>query len=228
MSTTSKKTVAGGLGGEVMKAVCAEVDKVRPVGIRVPKGCGFLRATAAKGRIVVAVEDVVKGDNVLAGCGPYTLIEAGVKAKNHAFVPSEHPVTLKAGKDAPQSPTGGVGGHGHTGETAVKAAGGGQAKGKAKEQTPKVPKEPKAAGAGGAQAKWEGFSISSVLRWMGKDGWKAKEARAVAKAMGWKAADPSIRLQIASGRQGIRGEIADLSAEQAKELRAKRDGIAIG
>lgn len=224
MSTTKTKLVNGGLGGEIMKAVCAEVDKNRPAGIRVPKGCGFLRATTVAGKsIVVDVADVVKGDNVLAGCGPYSLIEAGVKAKNHVFVANEKGVAvLKAGKDAPQSPTEGVGGHGHTGEKAVKAAGGGEAKSGAKQ---KVAKEPKAGGTGG-QGKWEGHSISSVLRWMGKDGWKAKEASAVAKAMGWKAADPSIRLQIASGRQGIRGEIAELTKEQEHGLRAKRDEVA--
>lgn len=214
MKTKTAKAAGTEQGGETMKAVCAEVNKSRPAGIKVPKGCGYLRATTVDGKsIVVDVADVVKGDNVLAGCGPYAKIEAGVKAKNHVFVANDQPVRLsKTAHDATGGATEGVGGHGHTG---VKPEVAPEGKGAAKQRVPKVVKE----GGTVAQGKWEGFSVSSVLRWMGKDGWKAAQAGAVAASLGWKAAAPSIRLQIASGRQGIRGEIAELSEAQAKVLR---------
>jgi hypothetical protein len=66
-----------------------------------------------------------------------------------------------------------------------------------------------------------GQSVTSVLRWMGKDGFTFEEAKAALKTgkVSKMPADGTISIQIGAGKRGERGEPAKLSAEDQKVLR---------
>jgi hypothetical protein len=65
-----------------------------------------------------------------------------------------------------------------------------------------------------------GFSITAVLRWMGKEGWNFEDASVVCASVGAaKIADVTIRLQLKAGKDGLRGPAAPITAAQAKQLR---------
>ncbi len=65
-----------------------------------------------------------------------------------------------------------------------------------------------------------GYSITAVLRWMGKEGWTFEDAAVVCATIGAaKIADVTIRLQLKAGKDGLRGPAAPITASQAKQLR---------
>lgn len=115
----------------------------------------------------------------------------------------------------------------------------GQAKpstpGQEKGEKPTTPKKPKAAeieiendtdipaaqraGAKGGRYEVFGFPVTAVLRWMGKNDWKVKQARCVLDKMGLQAvATPTLQAQIGAGRNGQRGDPAALTPAQVKQL----------
>lgn len=74
-----------------------------------------------------------------------------------------------------------------------------------------------------AEGLW-GQQPTAVMRWMGKEGWNAKDAQRVLKEMGVDAAEGTIKTQLGAGVKGLRGPAASLTDEQAAILRAKRAG----
>lgn len=74
-----------------------------------------------------------------------------------------------------------------------------------------------------AEGLW-GQQPTAVMRWMGKEGWNAKDAQRVLKEMGVDAAEGTIKTQLGAGVKGLRGPAAALTDEQAAILRAKRAG----
>jgi hypothetical protein len=95
---------------------------------------------------------------------------------------------------------------------------------------------PKAEGNGtaprGGQYRLFGFSVTAVLRWMGRQGWKAKEALAVLTALdtehGCLCNQGTVNIQVRAGAKGERGEPAPLTPTQAEQLEAVRSGVAPG
>ncbi len=70
-----------------------------------------------------------------------------------------------------------------------------------------------------------GWSVTAVLRWMGKAKWSSKQARKVLNAHGCAdISDATISAQLPAGRKGLRGDPAKLTPEQAAQLEAARDG----
>lgn len=70
------------------------------------------------------------------------------------------------------------------------------------------------------RAQLFGYSITSVLRWMGKNGWNFEDAAVVCASIGAaKIADVTIRLQLKAGKDGLRGPAAPITPAQAKQLR---------
>lgn len=69
------------------------------------------------------------------------------------------------------------------------------------------------------------YSVTAVLRWMGKREWKFKAAKKVLDYFvgAGKISDATIRAQLLGGRNGERGEIPELTEEQAKRLEEVRD-----
>ena len=69
-----------------------------------------------------------------------------------------------------------------------------------------------------------GFGGGEICRWMGKHGFTTAQATAALEGLGCPGvAPPTIRLNLASGRQGIRGAIPTLTDEQAKSLMAFKE-----
>lgn len=60
--------------------------------------------------------------------------------------------------------------------------------------------------------------ITSIIRWMGKEGWKFDEAKAAFTRLDISVADGTIRTQLRSGVRGDRGEPAPLTEDQADKL----------
>src|SRR5262249_4701909 len=67
-----------------------------------------------------------------------------------------------------------------------------------------------------------GKSVVSVLRWMGSKGFTVAEAEEILKANDVTPAHATVMIQIGRGVKG-EGEVADLSADEKKELTAARD-----
>lgn len=64
-----------------------------------------------------------------------------------------------------------------------------------------------------------GHPVTAVLRWMGREGWEFEDALTAVVTMGASTiSDVTIRLQLAAGRKGERGEPADITSAQAKIL----------
>lgn len=63
-----------------------------------------------------------------------------------------------------------------------------------------------------------GFPVTAVLRWMGKAGWTAEQAKAVLKAKKIEVAESTLKSQLHGGAVGRRGEPADLTKGQIQEL----------
>lgn len=64
-----------------------------------------------------------------------------------------------------------------------------------------------------------GFSITSVLRYLGKKKWSADRTISALKAVGAGAVSPiTVRLQLKAGAEGERGAPAKLSSAQYKQL----------
>jgi SPP1 gp7 family putative phage head morphogenesis protein len=77
-----------------------------------------------------------------------------------------------------------------------------------------------------AEGLW-GQQPTAVMRWMGKEGWSAKDAQRVLKEMGVDAAEGTIKTQLGAGAKGLRGPAASLTDEQMAILRAKKAGDGI-
>lgn len=77
-----------------------------------------------------------------------------------------------------------------------------------------------------AEGLW-GQQPTAVMRWMGKEGWNAKDAQRVLKEMGVDAAEGTIKTQLGAGAKGLRGPAASLTDEQVAILRAKKAGDGI-
>lgn len=63
---------------------------------------------------------------------------------------------------------------------------------------------------------------TEVIRWMGKNGWTAKEASMVLKNLGVDVAEATVKTQLAAGKKGQRGAPADLTLEQIDYFETKR------
>lgn len=67
-----------------------------------------------------------------------------------------------------------------------------------------------------------GFPVTSVLRWMGKEGWTIDQAAAVLTKLGCNCSPATVKIQVRAGAKGDtseKGPPADLSPEQAQVLR---------
>jgi len=65
-----------------------------------------------------------------------------------------------------------------------------------------------------------GHTVSAIIRWMGKNGWKFSEAQRVLEERGLTdVAEGTIRTYLQAGKQGLRGAPAELTPEQAHELK---------
>lgn len=96
--------------------------------------------------------------------------------------------------------------------------------------TKKAPKAAKKEGTGtpgiraGSLGTYQGFSVASVVRTLGKAGWKAPEVRAFLNDQKLEASDQTIKLNIYRGVHGKDGEPAPLKSLPAKpkvEVKAK-------
>lgn len=63
------------------------------------------------------------------------------------------------------------------------------------------------------------YSVTSVLRWMGREGWTFADAQTVLTTMNAMPADNTARIQLHAGKKGERGEPAPLTKNQIKELK---------
>ena len=63
-----------------------------------------------------------------------------------------------------------------------------------------------------------GHPATAVVRWMGKHGWTFDKARKALDKLGAKIADTTIRIQLKAGANGERGEPANISKAEAKQL----------
>ena len=65
-----------------------------------------------------------------------------------------------------------------------------------------------------------GYTVSAIIRWMGKNGWKFQEAQRVLEQRGLTdVAEGTIRTYLQAGKQGLRGAPAELTYEQEQELK---------
>ncbi len=79
---------------------------------------------------------------------------------------------------------------------------------------------PKAEGRTEGRSLIFGHSVTSVLRWMGKNLWTFKDARRCLNGLNLsEIAEGTIRAQLQAGRNGERGPAAHITNEQAEELR---------
>jgi hypothetical protein len=72
-----------------------------------------------------------------------------------------------------------------------------------------------------------GHSPTSLIRWMGKDGWTAEQARRVLDHFGVPYTESQLRAVIKEGATGTMkwGPPADVSDAEAGELRRLRDAV---
>lgn len=70
----------------------------------------------------------------------------------------------------------------------------------------------------GARQSLFGFPVTHVLRWMGKDDWTMQEATVAMQRLGMDVAKATISAQLLAGRKGQRGEPANLTQDQIKQL----------
>ena len=63
-----------------------------------------------------------------------------------------------------------------------------------------------------------GYSITAVIRWMGKNGWKLEEARKALGRLEIHCADATVKTQLSAGSQGTRGEPAPLTSDEIQTL----------
>jgi len=88
---------------------------------------------------------------------------------------------------------------------------------------------------GQVRIKWNGHTISSIIRWMGTEGANTANADSWLRALGYEIHPTTINAQVTSGRLGaanpekyggcrggFRGEVADLSADEISYLRSIR------
>ncbi len=66
--------------------------------------------------------------------------------------------------------------------------------------------------------KWNEYPITAVVRWMGVEGWNAKQATQVLEALGFDLSPATIAAQLRAGKMEERGPAADLNPQQEKEL----------
>jgi hypothetical protein len=72
---------------------------------------------------------------------------------------------------------------------------------------------------GGARQYIFGHPYSSVCRWMGARGWKAKEAKKVVRHyLGEDFSEVTVQQQVGGGRRGERGYVPELTSQQEGEL----------
>jgi len=90
-----------------------------------------------------------------------------------------------------------------------------KANGKAKAATTKAP-----AKKSGAAKTIFGFSVTSVVRRLGKAGFKPADAIKAIQSKVPSISPNTIRVQVNAGRNGLRGEPAKLTAVQLKQLQA--------
>src|SRR5690606_14576156 len=69
-----------------------------------------------------------------------------------------------------------------------------------------------------------GHQPTAVLRWMGQQGFSAKEAQAALQGMGVEVSEATVKTQVAAGKRGQRGEPAALTPEQQDALNSYRVG----
>ena len=234
----AKAPAAG--AAQVNPAILGVLNASKAIRVRLPKGADGLRVTTADGKTAVVWEADLKGENPLAGAGPFTAVEAGRRGRKKGeatFTPVGGTITLIGGEKAPEAPkapdAGGTPAPAPATDQKAKreAEKAEKAKQIAERKAEREAKKAEKAAARkaareAAQAgkRWNGHSGSRLARWMGSAGWKAAEAITVLTELGLKQAMPSVRLQIASGKQGIRGAIAEVTEAQATELRAMRAG----
>lgn len=94
----------------------------------------------------------------------------------------------------------------------------------AAENTEEAPAKKKAtakaaSGGNGNRVDLFGHSVTSVVRWMGKSGWSFEAARKALDNLGASCADATLKIQLAAGAKGQRGDPAELSGAQQKELK---------
>lgn len=77
-------------------------------------------------------------------------------------------------------------------------------------------------GAKGMRYDMFGHPVTSVLRWMGKQGWTAKEAEKVCLKLNCAVAEATVKIQVVAGRKGKRGEPASLTEAQTQQLETLR------
>lgn len=63
-----------------------------------------------------------------------------------------------------------------------------------------------------------GFPLTSVIRWMGKEGWNFDRAFSVLKSLDRLVPEATVRSALSQGKTGKRGKPADLSKKQIQEL----------
>ena len=85
----------------------------------------------------------------------------------------------------------------------------------------KAPK-PRKNGVGTGLSKIMGHSVTSVLRWMGKQGWSKPEAVYVCSTFGVTPAAGTVQIQTLAGRKGERGDPANLEPGEVKKLNELR------
>lgn len=70
----------------------------------------------------------------------------------------------------------------------------------------------------GKRKKIYGYPATSVIRWMGKEGFSYEEAAKVLKHFGCDTAKNTVKIQLVAGKRGERGDPADLTLTQEREL----------
>lgn len=68
------------------------------------------------------------------------------------------------------------------------------------------------------RTKMWGIPITSIIRWMGTEGWSFAKAKQVVKGLDMDVADATIRAQLGAGKRGSRGEPARLTDDQANHI----------
>lgn len=92
---------------------------------------------------------------------------------------------------------------------------------KATKSTEKKASKPKAAGKSKRILVFGDKPVTSVIRRLGKNGFKFPEIKAGLAALGAHPSDASIRVFLSAGRHGQRGEPAHLTREELQEFKAK-------
>lgn len=70
----------------------------------------------------------------------------------------------------------------------------------------------------GKRVKIMGHPATAVVRWMGVEDWEFSNAKKVLKHFKVSMADSTVRIQLAAGKNGSRGEPAKLTLRQENEL----------